>query len=162
MTTSRHPTVITAPPNTAFLEITREFDAPREAVFRAHVEPELLARWLGPRDLEMHVEYWDARSGGSYRYVHSRPAQNFAVGFRGTFHAVRPSELIIQTFEFDGAPDQVTLDTFRLADLGGRTRLVTRSVFPSVEAREAALASGMTRGIEESYERLSELLGTAS
>ncbi|WP_326565652.1 SRPBCC family protein [Amycolatopsis rhabdoformis] len=148
-------TTITAQPGTPFVEVTREFAASREKVLRAHTDPELVARWLGPRGMEMEIIEYDSRSGGSYRYVHRNDRGEF--GFRGVFHAVT-GERIVQTFEFDGAPGQVSLETATFTDLGGRTRLRSRSVFLTVEARDAAVESGMERGITESYERLDAVL----
>ncbi|WP_427384188.1 SRPBCC family protein [Janibacter sp. G56] len=148
---------ITAPEGTPFLEFTRVVDAPREAVFRAHTDPDLISRWLGPRRLTMTVEEYDARDGGSYRYTHHDAEGSY--GFRGCFHTIR-EDLLIQTFEFEGMPDHVSLDTLRLVDLGdGRTRLEGHSVFPSVEARDGAVGSGMEGGMAQGYERLEELLG---
>jgi uncharacterized protein YndB with AHSA1/START domain len=160
--TTENPTTITAQPGTPFMEIVREFDAPPELVFRAHVEADLIVQWLGPRDLTAHVEQWDARSGGSYQYLHTGTEDHpVNARFRGVFHTVEPNELIIQTFEWDGAPNEVTIEKHRFEDLGGgRTRLTSNSVFPSVEAQEMALASGMTHGIYESMDRLAELLPT--
>lgn len=154
--TTGNPTTITAQPGTPFLEVVREFDAPRDLVFRAVTEAEYVVQWLGPRSISMRIETWDARTGGSYGYVHSR--DDFEARFRGVFHSIVPDELVIQTFEFDGAPNEVALETMRLADLGGRTRLTTRSVFPSVEARDMAVASGMNEGVRESMDRLAELV----
>lgn len=152
-----NPTTITAQPGTPFLEVVREFDATPAEVYRAATDPELVVQWLGPRSVTMTLEQWDVRDGGGYRYIHSR--DDFTVGFRGVYHTVRPNELVISTFEFEGAPDQVAVETARYEDLGdGRTRLVMRSVFPSVEALESALQMGMTGGVEESMERLAELL----
>lgn len=157
MTTSTHPTVITADPDVPFVRITREFDAPPEKVFRAHTDPVLVAQWLGPRRLEMRVDYYDCRTGGSYRYVMIGDGNEF--GFHGCFHEVRPSELIVQTFTFEGAPDGVALERLVLEDLGdGRTRLTVTSLVDSFEGRDAFLASGMEEGVREGYERLDELL----
>ncbi len=137
--------------------ITREFDAPRSKVFRAHTDPELVSRWLGPRGLEMTVDRWDCRTGGEYRYIHSRDGEQYA--FHGSFHEVRPEELIVQTFTFEGMPDSVALEKLVLTDLGnGRTRLVATSLGDSFEARDAMVASGMETGIVEGYERLDEVL----
>ncbi|HKZ28719.1 MAG TPA: SRPBCC family protein [Acidimicrobiia bacterium] len=157
MTTSTHPTVITADPDVPFVRITREFDAPPEKVFRAHTDPVLVAQWLGPRRLEMRVDYYDCRTGGSYRYVMIGDGNEF--GFHGCFHEVRPSELIVQTFTFEGAPDGVALERLVLEDLGdGRTRLTVTSLVDTFEGRDAFLASGMEEGVREGYERLDELL----
>lgn len=160
MNATQHPTTITAQPGTPFMEIVREFDAAPELVFRAHVDPDLVVQWLGPRDLTAHVEHWDARSGGGYQYLHTgTPEHPVNARFRGVFHTVEPNQIIIQTWEWDGAPNQVCLETHRFEDLGnGRTRLTSNSVFPSVEAQEMAIASGMTHGIYDSMDRLAELL----
>ena len=139
------------------IRITREFDAPRSKVFRAHTDPDLVRQWLGPRGLEMTVDRWDCRTGGEYRYIHSRDGEEFA--FHGSFHEVRPEELIVQTFTFEGMPDSVALEKVVLEDLGdGRTRLVATSLGDSFEARDAMVASGMEQGIVEGYERLDEVL----
>jgi uncharacterized protein YndB with AHSA1/START domain len=162
MNATQNPTTITAQPGTPFLEIVREFDAPPELVFRAHVDPELVVQWLGPRDLTAHVEEWDARSGGGYRFLHTGTDEHpVHAWFHGVFHTVEQNEIIIRTFEWDGAPNEVCLETLRFEDLGdGRSRLTGTSVFPSVAAQEAAVASGMTHGIYDSMDRLAELLPT--
>lgn len=157
MTISTHETEITADPRVPLIRITRRFDAPPEKVFRAHTDPDLVVRWLGPRSHEMRMDRYDCRTGGSYRYVHVSDGNEF--GFRGCFHEVRPSELIVQTFTFEGEPDGVALERLVLEDLGdGRTRLTGTSLVESFEARDAFLASGMEYGVRESYERLDELL----
>ena len=162
MNTTRNPTTITAQAGTPFLQVVREFDAPRALVFRAAVEPNLVEQWLGPRNRQMRIEEWDARTGGSYAYVHYADGEDFEAHFRGVFHTVRPDELIVQTFEFAGAPDEVCIEWMRLEDLGERTRLTTRSVFPSVEAREMAIEMGMNEGINDSMDRLAELLASGA
>jgi uncharacterized protein YndB with AHSA1/START domain len=139
------------------IQITREFDAPRSKVFRAHTDPDLVRQWLGPRGLEMTVDRWDCRTGGEYRYIHSRDGEEYA--FHGSFHEVRPEQLIVQTFTYEGMPDSVALEKLVLEDLGnGRTRLVATSLGDSFEARDAMVASGMEHGIVEGYERLDEVL----
>lgn len=153
---STNPTHITAPDGTPFIEVIREFDAPRDLVFRASTDPDLVARWLGPRDLTMRVVEFDARAGGSYRYVHTAP-DGAEYTFRGVFHTVT-EPLLIQTFEYEGAPGSVSLESRTLDDIGGRTRMQQNAVFPSVGARDQALAAGMEHGINDSMDRLSELL----
>jgi len=152
-----NPTHITAPAGTPFIEVVREFDAPRDLVFRASTDPDLVARWLGPRRLSMRIIEFDARTGGSYRYVHT-DTDGEEYPFRGVFHTVSEA-LIIQTFEFEDIPGVVSLETRTLDDLGDRTRLHQNAVFPSVAARDQALESGMRHGITESMDRLGELLG---
>jgi uncharacterized protein YndB with AHSA1/START domain len=157
MTTTTHETEIILDPDVPLVRLIREFDAPPEKVFRAHTDPELVVQWLGPRDLEMTVDHFDARTGGSYRYLHKRGDDEY--WFHGSFHEVRPSEVIVQTFTFEGMPDSVSLEKLVLEDLGdGRTRLVATSLVDSFEARDAFVASGMEDGIKQGYERLDELL----
>jgi len=159
VTTTSHHTEITADRDVPLVRIVREFDAPPAKVFRAHTDPELLVRWLGPRDLTMKIDHHDCRTGGSYRYTHTRGEDVF--GFHGCFHEVRPSSLIVQTFTFEGFPDQVALERMELIDLGGgRTRLVATSLVDSFEKRDGFLASGMETGVNEGYERLDEILAS--
>jgi uncharacterized protein YndB with AHSA1/START domain len=155
VTTAHHPTTITAQPGTPFLDIEREFDATPAQVFRAYTDPKLLVRWLGPRRLTMELLEFDPRPGGSYRYAHR--GEGVEAWFHGVFHTVTQDERIIQTFEFEGAPGEVCLESVTLESHEGRTRVRTHSVFPSVESRDMALASGMSGGIIESHERLDEL-----
>jgi uncharacterized protein YndB with AHSA1/START domain len=157
VTDDRHQTTIEADPRVPLVRITREFDAPPAKVFRAHVDPGLVVQWQGPRDLEISVEHWDCRTGGSYRYVHRRGGEEYR--FHGCFHEVRPDEVIVQTFTFEGFPDSVSLERLTLTDLGdGRTRLIATSLVDSFEGRDAFLASGMETGIREGYERLDDVL----
>ncbi|WP_407341562.1 SRPBCC family protein [Pengzhenrongella phosphoraccumulans] len=151
---STNPVTITAPEGLPFVDFTREFDAPVEAVYRAHHDPELVRQWLGPHGYEMSIERWDLRPGGGYRYVHTDGAGR-SYGFTGVFHVARPRDLIVQTFEFDGFPDVVSIEYLRFEDLGdGRTRLSGHAVYPSQEARDGIVAAGQAQGITEGYERL--------
>ncbi|GLI27811.1 activator of HSP90 ATPase [Agromyces rhizosphaerae] len=154
-----NPVTIDAPAGLPFVEFVREFDAPVEAIFRAHREPDLVAQWLGPRGYEMRIDHWDFVSGGSYDYVHRDPARGAEFGFRGTFHTVREPEIAIQTFEFDGAPDAVSLESMTFERLeGGRTRMRGHAVYPSVEVRDAMVEHGWEEGVVDSYERLDEVV----
>ena len=156
-TAGTHQTEIVADPDVPLVRITREFDAPPAKVFRAHTDPDLIARWLGPRGVEMRVDSFDCRTGGSYRYLHLSDGEEY--GFRGCFHEVRPAELIVQTFTFEGMPDGVALERLVFTDLGdGRTRLTSTSLVDSFAGRDAFLASGMEVGVREGYERLDEVL----
>jgi uncharacterized protein YndB with AHSA1/START domain len=154
-------TTITAQPGTPFIDIEREFNAPPALVHRAWTEADLVAQWLHPRNLKMGVFDYDARDGGGYRYVHiDNDGQEYV--FRGVFHTVSP-ERIIQTFEFAGWPGQVSIETTTFEDLGdGRTRVRSHAVYPSVEARDGMVESGMERGVRDSYEQLDELLDDQS
>src|SRR3954471_15112779 len=156
-TAHTHETQIEVDPTVPLVRIVREFDAPPEKVFRAHTDPDLLVQWMGPRGLEMTIDHYECRTGGSYRYIHSRDGEEY--GFHGSFHEVRPSELIVQTFTFEGFPDQVALEKLVLEDLGGgRTRLTATLLFVSFEAGDALLAGGVETGVREGYDRLDELL----
>ena len=157
MTTTTHETRIDVDPDVPLVRITREFDAPKALVFRAHTDPDLLVQWLGPRGVEMSIDHYDCRTGGSYRYVHRQGEEEY--GFHGCFHEARPDELIVQTFTFEGVPDGVALEKLVLEDLGdGRTRLTVTSLVDSFAARDAFVASGMEVGVREGYERLDEVL----
>ena len=158
MTVNTHPeTEIVADDTVPAIRITREFDAPPGKVFRAHTDPDLYARWVGPHDLATMVDTWDCRTGGSWAFHQTRGDETFA--FYGSFHEVRPDELIVQTFTFAGFPDGVALERLVLEDLGGgRTRLVATSLVDSFEARDAMLISGMQTGVREGYQALDDLL----
>jgi uncharacterized protein YndB with AHSA1/START domain len=148
---------ITAPEGVPFIDIEREFDAPVAALFRAHSEPELVRQWLGPNGYEMDIEHWDFTSGGGYRYIH-KDGKGGEYGFRGVFHVVRENDFAIQTFEFDGYPDVVAIESLTFTDLGdGRARLSIHSVYPTVESRDGMVASGMETGVVEGYARLEKL-----
>jgi uncharacterized protein YndB with AHSA1/START domain len=152
-----NPLNLQAPVDTLAMDFTREFDAPVEAVFRAHAEPDLVRQWLGPHGMEMDIVHWDFRTGGGYRYQHENEQGKFS--FNGVFHKVRQNEFVIQTFEFEGAPDMVNIEYMWFEDLGdGRTRLRGRSICPNTEARDALLSSDMESGMNQGYERLDVLL----
>ena len=148
-------TQIVADPDVPLVRITREFDAPPEKVFRAHTDPELVAQWMGPKSTQNRIDHWDARTGGSWRYVASRDGEEFA--FHGSFHEVGPDR-IVQTFTFEGEPSGVALETLWFEDLGdGRTRLHAQSLVDSFEGRDAWRRSGMEVGVNEGYARLERL-----
>lgn len=161
MTTTRNALTITVPDGLPFIESVREFDAPVAAVYRAHVDPDLVKQWLGPDGYEMDIEAYDVRPGGRYRYVHRSP-DGGVYAFNGVFHTAVPDSRIVQTFEWEGAPGSISLETVELVDLGdGRTRLLGHSVYPSVEARDAMASSGMETGMSQGYDRLDALLPTS-
>jgi uncharacterized protein YndB with AHSA1/START domain len=158
--TQHHPTTIAAEPGKQEIVITREFDAPRELVFKAFTEPQLLQQWWGPRYLTTEVDKMDVRPGGQWRFI-QRNAEGNEFAFHGVYHEILAPERIIDTFEFEGLPEtgHVTLETMKLEALpGGRTRLTAQSVFQSLADRDGMLQSGMESGIDDSYDRLSELL----
>ena len=157
MPTATRETQIIVDQKVPAVRIIREFDAPVAKVFRAHTDAALFAQWIGPRGNDTHVEHFDCRTGGSYRYASRR--KNFEAWFHGSFHEVRPSALIVQTFTFEGMPDGVALERLVFEDLGdGRARLTATSLVDSFEDRDAFVASGMEKGVREGYERLDELL----
>jgi uncharacterized protein YndB with AHSA1/START domain len=157
---SKNKTTITAEPGKQELFITREFDAPRELVFKAHTDPELYARWLGPRDLTTTFETFEPVSGGRWRFIQKdKDGNEFA--FHGVNHDVTAPERIIGTFEFEGLPEagHVILETAKFEALpGGRTRVRSQSVYQSVEDRDGMIAAGMESGVVDGYERLDEIL----
>jgi len=142
MTTTIPHARIEADPDVPIVRIIRDFAATPEQLLRAHTDPELFVRWVGPASLTSRIDHWDARTGGSWRYVSTRGDAEF--GFRGTFHEVR-ADRIVQTLRFE--------------DLGdGRTRLHAQSLVDSFAARDAWLRSGMELGVDEGYAKLDALL----
>jgi len=137
--------------------ITRTFDAPRELVFKVVTDPSLIAKWWGPRQYETLVDTMDVRPGGRWRMIHDAGDGN-TYGFKGVYHDVVAPERVVQTFEFEGAPGHVALETLTLEDDGGKTRYLAQSVFQSVEARDAMVQSGMEGGARETLDRLDELV----
>jgi uncharacterized protein YndB with AHSA1/START domain len=157
-TTAKHQTEVSAPADLPTIRIVREFDAPPESVYRAWTDPTLFARWIGPNDITTRIDHWDARTGGSWRYTALRGDQVVA-SFYGSFHELRPDTRMVQTFTFDGAPDEVSLEKLVLEALpGGRTRVTILAVVDSITTRNMILASGMEIGVREGYEKLDELL----
>jgi uncharacterized protein YndB with AHSA1/START domain len=153
-----NPTTITAPEGLPFVEIVREFDAPVAAVYNAWADPALAAQWLGPDGYGMEIETYDFVPGGSWRYLNTDPEGN-VYAFHGVFHTVKPGEIVIQTFEWEGLPDHVSLESLRFEPLpGDRTRTIAWSTFPSVEGRDGMIANGMEHGVVEGYARLDGLL----
>jgi len=139
------------------IRIERVFDAPRDRVFAAFTDPDLIPAWWGPRDTTTVVDQMDVRAGGSWRFVVGNP-DGSETGFRGTYREVTAPERIVQTFEWEGMPGHVSVETATFEDLGDRTRLVTTSIFHTTEERDGMLGSGMEHGLNETYARLDELL----
>jgi uncharacterized protein YndB with AHSA1/START domain len=156
--TATREATIEADPNVPTIRIIRDFDATPDRVFRAWIDPELVVKWLGPKSSEIRLDQWNARTGGNYRYASVQDGEEVAA-FYGSFHEVRPSERLVQTFTWEGMPDGVSLETMTFEDLGdGRTRTVGLSVVDSFEGRDAIMASGMDVGVNEGYEKLDTLL----
>lgn len=151
---------IEADPTVPLIRITRDFAATPAQLMRAHTDPELFIRWIGPRDLDNRIDHWDARDGGSWRFVSSRTGEHGReeYAFRGCFHRIT-GDRIVQTFTWEAQPDGVALETMTLTDLGdGRTRLTVQSLVDSFEGRDAWLRSGMEDGVNQGYATLDELL----
>jgi uncharacterized protein YndB with AHSA1/START domain len=160
MSEKKNKTVITAEPDKQELFITREFDAPRELVFKAHTDPDIYVKWLGPRDLTTTLETFEPVSGGRWRFIQKDKDGN-EFGFHGVNHDVTVPERIIGTFEFEGLPESghVILEATKFEALpGGRTRVTTQSVYQSVEDRDGMIAAGMESGVVDGFERLDEIL----
>ncbi len=158
--TSTNETTVVADGDVPTITTTREFDAPPSAVFRAHTDPELYARWSGPTDIVTTIDSWDCRTGGSWAFTQRSAAGDGEFGFYGSFHHVREDESIVQTFTFADFPDGVSLERLTLTPLddGRRTRLVATSLVDSFETRDAMISSGMETGIVEGYVKLDAVL----
>jgi uncharacterized protein YndB with AHSA1/START domain len=149
-------TTIEADPDVPIIRITREFRATPARLLRAHTDPELFARWVGPDSMLTRIDHWDARTGGSFRYFSVKDGGSYA--FRGCFHEIRPDRLV-QTFTYEGDPEGVALNTLWFDDLGdGRTRLRTQSLVESFETRDGWLKSGMEVGVQDGYRKLERML----
>jgi uncharacterized protein YndB with AHSA1/START domain len=144
-------------PSDREIRIERVFAARRDRVWAAYTDPELMPEWYGPRGTTTIVDRMDVRQGGSWRLV-SRDSDGSETAFRGTYREVTPPERIVQTFEWEGLPGHVAVETATFEDLGERTKVTTVSLFHTTEERDGMLASGMERGLNETYARLDELL----
>ena len=159
-TTTRAEATIEAVEDIPMIIITRDFHATPAQLFRAHTDPEIFKQWVGPADIGTEIDHWDARTGGSWRYLNTRGDDEF--GFHGCFHEVGPDR-IVQTFTWEGMPEGVALETLTFEDLGdGRTRLHAQSLVDSFEDRDAWLSSGMETGVNEGYAKLDGLLADAA
>jgi len=150
-------TTITAEPGKQEIVITRLFDAPRDLVFKTVTDPNLIPQWWGPAKYATVVDKMDPRPGGQWRFVQSDDEGN-EWGFHGIYHEVVAPERIVQTFEFEGFPGHVSLETSRLEDQDGKTLMVNTAVYQSVEDRDGMVQSGMESGARELMERLAALV----
>lgn len=140
------------------IHIERVFDAPRERVFAAHLDPELIPQWWGPRGTATAVEEMEPKTGGAWRFAMVDPDGSKTI-FRGRYREIAPPERIVQTFEWDGMPGYVSVETATFENLGnGRTKIVSDSIFHTTEERDGMIESGMERGLNETYDRLDEIL----
>lgn len=151
----RRPAAVTTPSERE-IRIERIFDAPRERVWRAMTDPALVSQWWG-RGNRLVIERMEVERGGHWRFVEHSPEG--VQGFEGRYREVSPPTRIVQTFEWDGMPGHVVVETMVLEELGdGRTRIVTTSLFHTPEERDGMLSSGMEKGLNQSYEALDRLL----
>lgn len=137
--------------------MTRTFDAPRDLVWRAYTDPDLISHWWGPRHLTTTVDTLDLRPGGAWRVV-QRDADGNVYAFRGEYREIVAPERLVYTFEWEGLPGHIVVDTVTLTERDGTTTVVVTSLFQSVEDRDGMLQSGMEQGAVESWDRLAELL----
>ncbi|MFC7529968.1 SRPBCC domain-containing protein [Actinoplanes sp. GCM10030250] len=148
--------VIEADAKLPIIRITRDFAATPEQLMRAHTDQDLFVQWNGPDSISSKIDYWDARTGGSWRYLSTHGTDEIA--FHGSFHHVGANK-IVQTFTWEGQPDGVSLETVWFEDLGdGRTRLHAQSLVDSFEGRDAWLQSGMEVGVNDGYAKLQKLV----
>jgi uncharacterized protein YndB with AHSA1/START domain len=148
--------IITTPTDRE-IHVERVFDAPRDRVFAVYTDPELIPEWWGPRGTETSVDEMDVRPGGGWRFVGQGPDGSEAA-FRGVFREIVPPERIVYSFEWEGMPGHVSVDTVTFEDLGGQTRIVSDTVFHTPEERDGMIESGMEGGLNDTYDRLDELL----
>ena len=139
--------------------MTRVFDAPRELVYRAYTDPKLITQWWGLRHNTTTVHKLDLWKGGSWRFVETDP-QGEINGFHGEFREIVPGEKLAYTFEYEGMPGHVVLDTITFEDADGKTLVTAKSIFENLEDLNGMVQSGMEEGGNESYDRLAELLQT--
>ena len=145
-----------AKPGVQELVITRLFDVPRERLFKAMTDPALIPQWWGPRKYATIVDKMEVRPGGVWRFI-NRGADGAEFAFHGVYHAINSPERVVQTFEFEGVPGHVALETMTLEERGGQTLVRAHSVFQSVNDRDGMMQEGMEEGANETYERLGEV-----
>ncbi|HEU0114929.1 MAG TPA: SRPBCC family protein [Thermomicrobiales bacterium] len=150
-------TQITAEPGVPQILTEREFDAPRALLFRAFTDPELIPQWLGPRELTTTIDRYELRDGGRWRFVHRAP-DGAEDAFHGVFHGEPSLAGIVRTFEWEGLPGHVLMETATFEERGGKTLLRTNSVFQSLADRDGMIESGMEHGVDDSMDRLDEML----
>jgi uncharacterized protein YndB with AHSA1/START domain len=146
-------------PSDLEIVLTREFDAPRELVFKAFTDPELIPKWWGLRNSTTIVDTMEVRPGGAWRYI-SRGQNGEEYAFRGEYLEVVPPERIVQTFEFEPMPGHIVTDSATFEERDGKTILTSTSTFDTKEERDGMIETGMESGAAESYDRLEELLAT--
>jgi uncharacterized protein YndB with AHSA1/START domain len=139
--------------------LTRVFDAPRDLVFEAHSKPEHVRRWWGPARYELTLCEMDFRPGGTWRFV-QRDRDGGEHGFHGEYREIVRPQRLVYTFEYEGAPGHVSVETITFDEYEGRTTATNIVVFDTPEARDAMLHSGMESGAAETMDRLAEYVST--
>lgn len=153
-------TEFTIEPGKQEVRVTRVFDAPRALVFKAYTDPQHIPHWWGPRSLTTVVDKMDVKVGGVWRFI-NRDQQGNEFGFHGVYHDILVPERIVQTFEFEGTPGHVLLETAVFEALpDGQTQYKATSVFQSVADRDEMVNSGMQEGSTQTWDRFAELLAT--
>ena len=148
-------------PSDREIVMTRAFDAPRDLVFKAYTDPNVIPQWWGQRDSTTIVDKMDVRPGGLWRFV-QQAQDGSELGFRGEFREIVPPERLVYTFEFEGMPGHILVETITFEEQDGTTTLTSTSVFDSIEDRDGMLSSGMEEGVAESLDRLEEYLEAQS
>jgi uncharacterized protein YndB with AHSA1/START domain len=148
---------IVTTPSDREVHVERIFDAPRDRVFAVYTDPELIPEWWGPRGTETMVDEMDVRPGGRWRFL-TRDSDGSEIAFRGVFREVTPPERLVQTFEWEGMPGHVSVDAATFEDLGSQTRILSDSTFHTPEERDGMIESGMESGLNDTYDRLEEVL----
>ena len=143
-------------PSDCEIALTRRFKAPRQLVYDAFSKPEILKTWFGPRGWSLIACDVDARVGGGFRFLLREPAGH-ELGMRGVYRELSPPERSVHVESFDGIPGE-SLVTAVLTERDGLTTLAATILYPSKEARDAAIASGMEHGAAESYDKVAERL----
>ncbi|MGH7503261.1 MAG: SRPBCC family protein [Longimicrobiales bacterium] len=152
---TKQATKVTTPTDRT-IHVERVFNASRDRVWRAFTEPELVAQWWG-RGNKLVIERMEVERGGHWRYVEHGPEGEH--GFEGRYREVTPQDRLVMTFEWDGMPGHVAVETVEFEDLGGkRTRVVNTTLFHTSEERDGMLQSGMEQGMNESFEALDRVL----
>jgi uncharacterized protein YndB with AHSA1/START domain len=139
--------------------ITQEFPAPREIIFKIFTEPMIIPQWWGPRYLTTTVDKQELIPGGSWRFV-QRDTEGNVHCFHGVYHEIDTDNRMVYTFEYEGTPGHVILETVTFEDIDGGTRITEQAVFQSVADRDEMVQAGMEVGTRESFERINELLVT--
>ncbi len=153
----KNKTIVEAKPGKKEVIVTRMFNAPRDLVFRVMNDPEALNKWWGPRSHKIHVVQYDSSPCGSWRVISTDPSGQ-KHGFHGVIHDIIAPERMVRTFEYDGVPQHVLMETSTFEDVNGNTKLTLQLVFQSIADRDGMVQSGMESGMAEGHVRLDELL----